>query len=184
MGEQQQPSPPKSPPQHGSQIQQGMLTERAACKSPPNLMTSMGDRMRILSLSGTTCHVNTSLQSKPPIWGSLGLPRYSNVFQSITSITGHTTADSSSWILQTPGHPMCLTMWMGGKRTRREFGDELSSSSHLEGGAPVWQRLVPLPMGLCSHGRPWQVVIVGDAQVTGEAEEAGILAWIWRVPQF
>ena len=91
-------------------------------------MTSIGDRIRIRSLWGTTCHVNTSLQSKPPIWGSPEFPMYSKVFQSITSITGHTTADSSSWILQTP---RTLSLRGDGcRRTTRKSGDELSSPFH------------------------------------------------------
>lgn len=65
-----------------------------------HLMTSVGDRLRFCSYSGTECHVKTSRQSKPPIWGSPELPRYWNVFQSITSITGQTTALGSSFILQ------------------------------------------------------------------------------------
>lgn len=95
-------------------------------KSISDLMTSMGDRIRILSLVGTTCHVNTSLQSKPPIWGSPEFPRYSKVFQSITSITGHTTADSSSWILQTPRTP-CLSKWTG---AGGQFGNSGMNSPH------------------------------------------------------
>lgn len=64
-----------------------------------NLITSILDFLRFCSLSGVVCHVKTNLQSNPPICGSPAFPKYSNVFQSITSITGHTTADSSSAIL-------------------------------------------------------------------------------------
>ncbi|TNN85799.1 hypothetical protein EYF80_004046 [Liparis tanakae] len=47
-----------------------------------------------------TCQVKTNRQSKPPIWGSPEFPKYWKVFQSITSMTGHTTADGSSLILE------------------------------------------------------------------------------------
>lgn len=65
-----------------------------------HLMTSVDERRRFCSYSGTACHVKTSRQSKPPIWGSPELPKYWNVFQSITSMTGHTTAFGSSLILE------------------------------------------------------------------------------------
>lgn len=96
-------------------------SEMSGQEDRPDLITSIGDRINFRSRWGTTCHVNTSRQSKPPIWGSPELPRYSKVFQSITSITGHTTADSFSWILQIPNTSISsvCSKPQGGSRSSR-----------------------------------------------------------------
>jgi len=72
-----------------------------------HLMTSTGDWRRFCSYSGIACQVKTNRQSKPPIWGSPEFPKYWKVFQSITSITGHTTADGSSLILEKKWEKSC-----------------------------------------------------------------------------
>ncbi len=73
-------------------------------------MTSVGERRRFCSYSGTGCQVNTNRQSNPPICGSPEFPKYWKVFQSITSMTGHTTAEGSSLILEERGEKCC---WQG-----------------------------------------------------------------------
>lgn len=75
-----------------------------------HLMTSVDERRRFCSCSGTVCQVNTNRQSNPPIWGSPEFPKYWKVFQSITSMTGHTTADGSSLILEESREKDC---WLG-----------------------------------------------------------------------
>lgn len=132
-------------------------------------MTSIGDRINSRSRWGTTCHVNTSRQSKPPIWGSPELPRYSKVFQSMTSITGHTTADSFSWILQIPNTPViCLSLLQtaGGqpeRSSRMNHGTLLAEknqsrvsrpASLTQGSGPCWGP----PLGMLRRQRGTGIV--------------------------
>lgn len=133
-------------------MQRGMLKKQVTQRSAPDLMTSTGDRIRILSRSGTVCHVNTSLQSKPPIWGSPEFPRYSKVFQSITSITGHTTADSSSWILKAPKTSICFSYADGQQEDNWEIQGWILVFLPKR-GRNTWERPASLIPGVCSRVR-------------------------------